>query len=291
MNVAADTARLGHRAAFVSAVPDDPLGQLSLDLMASFGVDTSLVKVMPRGHMGITFVEFSAAPRAPRAVYLRRGSSASLLGPEDFDWPAITAQSAVAYTDGIFPGLGEGCLQASLRFLEAARQTGTLTAFDCNYREHIWEPAAARAAWARLLPLVDIVVTNRSVSEQVFGYCGSDAEILSRYAREFGCRVVCGTWRELLGLSRGAWRAMAWESGVVQESRRVEFEIVDRYGTGDAWTAGFIRGYRSGGVKRGLEFASALCALAHTIEGDVVHVTEAEVEDMLRDGVNVRVKR
>ena len=291
MNVAADSARIGGRTAFISAVPDNPMGLLSIDIMASFGIDTSLVKVSSEGIMGMTFVEFSAEPRAPKAIYFRKGSSASMIRPDDFDWKAIVSRSHVAYTDGIFPGLETGCFAAALEFLKAARKKGCLTAFDCNYREHIFTPSEARSTWSKLLPYVDVIVTNRSVSEQVFGYSGTEEEMLERYVSDFGCKVVCGTSREIIGLSRGAWKSTALADGKIYEGKRIEFEIVDRYGTGDAWSSGFIHGYRKDGVQYGLEFGNVLCALAHTVEGDVVHVSEDDVKSIIRDGVNVRVKR
>ena len=55
------------------------------------------------------------------------------------------AQARFAYTDGIMPGLSESCREAAQVYLAAARAAGCTTVFDINYREHLWEPAAARA--------------------------------------------------------------------------------------------------------------------------------------------------
>ena len=44
-------------------------------------------------------------------------------------------------------------------------------------------------------------------------------------------------------------------------------------------------------VAGALDFGNAYCALAHTIEGDVAHVTSAEVEALLREGPDVRLRR
>ena len=47
LNVAADLARLDRRAAFVTKLPEGPLGQLALDTIRSYGVDTSAVRLVP----------------------------------------------------------------------------------------------------------------------------------------------------------------------------------------------------------------------------------------------------
>jgi len=291
LNVAANLAQLGWRTAFVSKLPDNELGLLARAACRSYGVDTSYLPLVAGARIGVNYLEFSLAPRRPQVVYDRAGSAASTITAADFDWPAILQGARFAYTDGIFPGLSEGCAAAAGEFLQAARRQGAITCFDVNYREHLWSEPRARAAWQQLLPHVDIIATNRSVSEAVFGYHGSDAEIMRCYHAEFGSRLVCLTSREMSGLKRGAWSAVALYDDAVVTGRRVEFDIVDRFGSGDAWFAGLLYGYAAQGVGYGLDFATALCALAHTIEGDVAQVSAAEVEAMLAADYDLRPRR
>ncbi len=175
--------------------------------------------------------------------------------------------------------------------MSAAKQQGCTTCFDVNYREHLWTPERAREVWQRLLKNVDIVGTSRSVSELVFGYIGTDEAILARYHEEFGCKVVCMTTREIMGVLRGAWSSIALSDGKIYHGKRFEFDAIDRFGTGDAFFAGLLYGYDQRGVEYGLNFGNAMCALAHTIEGDVAHVTPHEVEAILGDSVDLRVRR
>jgi 2-dehydro-3-deoxygluconokinase len=79
--------------------------------------------------------------------------------------------------------------------------------------------------------------------------------------------------------------------GEVLSGRRFEFDIVDRFGTGDAFMAGFVYGYVEQDVHYGLDFGNALCAIAHTLEGDVAQVSVAEVQAMLNDDYSLRVRR
>ena len=290
-NVASNLARLGWRTAFLSKLPNNALGQLAVDTLLGYGVDTSHIKMVDGGKMGVTYVEFSADPRAPLALYDRAGSAASSISPQDFPWEALLGQAHFAYTDGIFPGLGASCRAAAKAYLQAARKSGCTVCFDVNYREHLWTPASAREAWSLLLPNVDILITNRNVSENVFEYKGPDIEIMKRYAGEFGCSVVCLTERKSYTMFRGSFKSCALCDGTVVEGLPQEFDIIDRYGTGDAWAAGFLYGYVQKGVKHGLDFANALLALSHTIFGDVAHFTPEQVVAVINGTAGLGVRR
>jgi 2-dehydro-3-deoxygluconokinase len=291
LNVAANLAQLGKKTAFVSKLPDNELGLLARDVCSGYGVDMSYTRLVPNSRMGVNYVEFSATPRAGVAVYDRQNSAASTISPEDFDWEALARQTRIAYTDGILPGLSASCRAATLLYLQHANALGCVTAFDVNYREHLWTEETARTCWEELLPLVDIVVTNRSVSEAVFDFKGSDEEILRRYQENFGCKLVCLTHREMLGVLRGAWNCKALFESQIIEGRRYEFDVIDRFGTGDAFFAGLLYGYLEGDITFALNFGNAACALAHTIEGDVARLSAADVLPLLNETIDLRVKR
>jgi 2-dehydro-3-deoxygluconokinase len=125
----------------------------------------------------------------------------------------------------------------------------------------------------------------------VFGYGGSDEDILKRYQADFGCKIVCLTTREILGVLRGAWSGIGLADGHIYRGRRYEFDVVDRFGTGDAFFAGFLYGYLEQGVDYALNFGNAACALAHTIEGDVARMAAHEVTAILNEGYDLRVRR
>jgi 2-dehydro-3-deoxygluconokinase len=293
LNVAADFARLGGEAAFVTKLPDSELGWLTVDTCLSYGVDMQYARRVAGARMGINYLEFSPSPRAPIAIFDRKGSAVSTMTADDFDWKGVLAGAQVAHTDGITPGLSEGCRAAVTAFLTTARALGIKTTFDVNYREHLWTEATARACWETLLPLVDVIVTNRGVSEAVFGISGSDEDILHAYHERFGCELVCLTHREMFGLERGAWSSQGLWREEIYTARRYEFEIIDRYGTGDAFFAGLLYSYVAQGAEVGaaLDFANATCALAHTTEGDVIPFRAEEVLTLLGDTIDLRVKR
>lgn len=289
-NVAANLALLGKRTAFLTKLPDNDLGYLARSASMGYGVDMSHAIMTPDNKMGMVFVDFAVEPRSAAHLYDRQGSAASTTSPGDFEWSTVLKGSRLAYTDGIFLGLSTTCRDASLEFISAARASGCTICFDVNYREMIWTPPEAERAFRQVLPCVDILVTNRHVSESVFGYSGSDERIASRYREDFGCKTVCLTFRDMSG-KRGEWRSIALHEDRLLCGKTRQFEVVDRFGTGDAFFAGMLYGHLEGDLQCGLDFGNAMCALAHTVDGDVTDISAREVWNVLRNGYDARVKR
>lgn len=291
-NVTADLAALGKRTALITKLPDNELGYLAQSLAAGYGVDTSHIQFVDGARIGMVFAEFSVSPRGYVHIYDRVESAASTISPEDFLWRDILNQARFVYLDGIFMALGPRCFAAALEFIESAREAGCVICFDVNYRESLWETGEAIRAYAQILPYVDILVTNRQVSEHVFKYKGEDRELLGSYQEEYGCDIVCLTYREMVGVLKGSWSSLALFKGHVVESTPVEFDVVDRFGTGDAFLAGFIYGYmETEDVQYSLSLGNALCALAHTTDGDVATFSIHEVRALIDDESTPTVRR
>jgi 2-dehydro-3-deoxygluconokinase len=252
----------------------------------------SKVKFVDQPKMGLVFVEFTLPPRRGIHIYDRKGSAASTLTPEDYDWSEVLRDVRFAYLDGIFPALSENCFQASLAYSRAARQAGCRICFDVNFRESLWSGLDARAAISTLLEHASILITNRTISENLFGYSGSDHELMQAYRSEFGCELVCLTYKEMRGTQAGSWRALALEGDALFESRLFEFQVVDPYGSGDAFVAGLLYGLMEDyDLAHALNFGGALCALSHALEGDQAAFSPSEVAALLREDYALTVKR
>ena len=281
-NVACNLARLGLKTAFVTKVPDNALGLLMQDHYRSCGVDAAHIRLVPDSRLGVNFIEFGATPRASAVVYDRKHSAASTIAPGDFDWDAILRGARVAYTDGILPGLSASCREATFAFLAAARRQGCLVGFDLNYREHLWSPEEAGAVQSEILRQADIVITSPFACEVMFGMRGDHEDVIRKFQAEFGCRVVAMTLREVHDVLRGEWNSMVLSEGRLFHGKRFPIDMIDRFGAGDSWDSGFIFGYLTrGDVQYATDFGNALCALQHTMPGDVAQVTAAEVEAIM----------
>src|SRR5690242_4996343 len=87
LNVAVALARLGEPAAWVSRLPDNPLGRRVDAHARATGVHTQ-IDWAADGRLGLLFVEVGRRPRATASLYDRADSAFAQLDPATFDWPA-----------------------------------------------------------------------------------------------------------------------------------------------------------------------------------------------------------
>ena len=87
-NVAVSLANYGLDAAFVTKLPKHEIGQMAVNSLRKFGVDTS--KIIRGGErVGIYFVEKGASQRPSKVIYDRAYAAIALADTSDFDWDAI----------------------------------------------------------------------------------------------------------------------------------------------------------------------------------------------------------
>ena len=106
LNVGCLLARLGRRVAWVSRLPEGPLGRIVDGEARRHGVDTRWVRWIANARLGLMFYEPGPEPRTSRVIYDRKYSAASELGFEDAPWEALIRSSAWLHLSGITPALG-----------------------------------------------------------------------------------------------------------------------------------------------------------------------------------------
>src|SRR5271156_140471 len=109
LNVACVLARLGRRTAWVSRLPEGPLGRIVEGEARRHGVDTRWVRWIAKARLGLMFYEPGPEPRTSRVIYDRKHSAASELGFEDAPWETLVQVSAWLHLSGITPALGPSC--------------------------------------------------------------------------------------------------------------------------------------------------------------------------------------
>ena len=135
-NVAVSLANYGHEAEFVTAVPNNEIGECALAALRKYNV--SVANVAKCGErLGIYFLETGASMRASNVVYDRAHSSISTATEADFDFDAIFEGADWFHFTGITPALGDNvaaiCLDAlkvcKNRLLNAALRYDLLQKF------------------------------------------------------------------------------------------------------------------------------------------------------------------
>jgi len=290
-NVAVDLSRLGISTAWVSRLTDNALGRMIRNKAREHGVDTSHIVWTKGDRIGIYFVEFGATPRASSVLYDRAHSSISQVKPGEINWEKILKGAKWFHTSGITPALSSSAAQATAEVLKMAQKADCKVSYDLNYRARLWTEEEARKCQEPLMEHIDILFATEEDTRKVLGVSGKDyREVAQKLAEKFKFEVVCITLREDISVLRNRWTAIAYSAGKIYDDRTYDVEIVDRVGAGDSFTAGFIYGYLTGDVGKGVKYGNAYSALKHSNPGDTNWATLNEVENLLK-GIGLRISR
>jgi 2-dehydro-3-deoxygluconokinase len=291
LNTAAGLVRLGRSTAWVSRVPNNPLGTLVTNRVREIGVSDQFVQFTDEGRCGVYFLEFGAAPRASSILYDRKDSSIALSQRGMFDWPTIFTGAKWLHVSGITAALSPGAAEVVDEAMHAARDAGVKVCLDLNYRSKLWPKERASEVMSLLLPQVDALIASEADAEHLFGITGEDfTEVAEGLVERFGVKVVAGTRRESPLVWRNRFAAVGYSNGQTYESAWYEVEIVDRLGAGDALAAGLIHGLIDDDLKKGLDYGAAMGALKHSIPGDLPWLTKDEIEAAMQ-GHGLRIRR
>jgi 2-dehydro-3-deoxygluconokinase len=282
--------------AFVTVLPENGLGRLIDRSARAHGVDTSgIIWVDERdGRAGLYFLEEGTDPRPSAVTYDRQETAISRVTPGAFDWHALLDGAASLHLSGITLALSDGCRAESMTAVRTANALGIPVAFDLNYRSKLWSEANARAAFIEIVPMVDLLFASRGALETFFALVGTHEEVMRQAIERLGVAVVTMTRKKAKGSRRLKLQSMAMgQNGVLVENAWRTVEVVDRLGGGDAYAAGFIAGYleNSANLSRAVALGAAASALKHTMPGDFLCATRAEIEAAASDTASALLQR
>ena len=271
-NVAISVANYGHEAYFVSKLPKHEIGQIAVNALRRYGVNTQFIA---RGgdRVGLYYAETGASMRPSKVIYDRAHSSIAEADPQDFDFDAIMEGAAWFH--------------------------------DLNFRKKLWTSEKAISIMRPLMQYVDVCIGNEEDAELCLGFKpDADVEggktdaagyegIFKQMMAEFGFKYVVSTLRESFSATFNGWKALIYDGKEFYQSKRYEINpIIDRVGGGDSFSGGLIHGLLTKPTQgEALEFAVAASALKHTINGDFNLVSVDEVESLAGGNASGRVQR
>jgi 2-dehydro-3-deoxygluconokinase len=264
LNVACLLARLGRRTAWVSRLPEGPLGRIVDGEARRHGVDTSFVRWVPEARLGLMFFEPGPAPRNARVIYDRKQSAAAELGFEDAPWEALIAASARVHLTGITPALGPSCRALVAHVAQLAATAAKPVSYDLNYRATLQSPAEARAMLATVAPHLELFVVAERDAQAVLGFAEAAEPLAGAIAARYGVPLVALTRPP--GSEPGD---LLWARGAVHHAPRYAVEIVDRIGAGDSFVGGLIHGLLEGDLDLAIRLAAYAAAIGLATPGDI----------------------
>ena len=303
-NVAVSLANYGVDVSFVSKLPSHEIGQMAVNSLRQFGVDTSLIT---RGgeRVGIYYCEKGASQRPSKVIYDRAYAAIAMAKASDFNWPKIFKGVDWFHFTGITPALSDSMAKICLTACKEAKKRGVKISCDLNFRKKLWSKEKAGQVMGELCNYIDYCIANEEDAKDVFGIEADNTDIYSgkldrngyisvakKLTERFNFKGVAITLRESLSANDNNWSAMLYTDGTAYFSKKYAMHIVDRVGGGDSFGAGLIysllNGYDS---QQAIEFAVAASCLKHSIEGDYNMVSVDEVKKLAEGDASGRVQR
>ncbi len=303
-NVAVSLANYGVDAAFVSKLPDHEIGQMAVNSLRKFGVDTSKI-VRGGDRVGIYYCEKGASQRPSKVIYDRANSSIATAKKTDFDWAKIFEGVDWFHFTGITPALSDEVAEICLEALKEAKKRNINVSCDLNFRKKLWSKEKAGKVMGELCNYITYCIANEEDAKDVFGIEADNTDIYSgklnregyisvakKLTDKFGFKGVAITLRESLSANDNNWSGMLYTNGEAVFSKKYSMHIVDRVGGGDSFGGGLIYALLNGyEPEKAINFAIAASCLKHSIEGDYNMVSKKEVETLAGGDASGRVQR
>lgn len=272
-NTAVGAARLGLSAGLITRVGADHMGRFIREQLVREGVDVAGVIDDPDRLTALVLLGIRDQEQFP-LIFYREDCADMALCADDID-PTLLARTGAVLINGTHLSQ-PGVRAASLRAVEGMKAQDGRVIFDIDYRPVLWglagkdngedrfvASAAVTAALQPVLPLCDLIVGT----EEEVHILGGTTDTLA------ALRAIRARTDALLVCKRGALGCVAfpgaigdWGSGIT--GRGFAIEVFNVLGAGDAFMAGFLRGWlRDEPVARCCDYANACGAIVVSRHG------------------------
>ncbi|MBZ0229317.1 MAG: 5-dehydro-2-deoxygluconokinase [Bauldia sp.] len=248
-NIAIGAARLGLGAAVITGVGDEQMGRFILEQLAREGVVTAGVRIDRDRLTALVLLSVENETTFP-LIFYRENCADMAIGEADVDPALVSSAKAVLVTGTHFSKPNtEAAQRKAIRIAKAA---GRKVIFDIDYRPNLWGLAGHAAGEERfiksdrvsehlqtVLPDCDLIVGTEEEMRIAAG--ADDALAAVRRVRELSTATIV--------LKRGPMGCVVFpgpiparlDDGIVGKGFPIEVHNV--LGAGDAFMAGFLRGW------------------------------------------------
>lgn len=279
VNVTGLLSQFGYDTSLISAVPENSIGTAAIGAIRRLGIHSDFI-IKNNDNLGMYFLEQGFGNRPSNVIYTnRQQSSFNTTDISEYDIVQSMKGVDVLHICGISLAMNNLTQNNILTIVKVAREQGIKIVFDCNFRPSLWGENGnqrAKPYYETILREADIVImsekdaintlnlttTKESKEEQL-------EELLLVVAEKFNIDIIAGTIRTIQGSNQNNIKGYLFKNGTMYYSEAFEVNILDRIGTGDAYTCGVIHGELSNmDPQEMVTFSTAACVLAHTISGD-----------------------
>ena len=300
-NVAVSLANLGVDSTLFTVVPNTDLGKSTMAYLKANDVHTRQIIKAP-GRMGVYYLEEGAAARRSQVIYDRANSAFAEFDYTDVDMDEILKDYDWLHISGITPALSYNCRKLVDQAVKSAKKLGLTVSFDPNFRATLWSFETARDVLSTYMPYVDVLIgiepihcyNEDGVTDAKDGLSMQPSfEDQDRVFRAIDAtyhpKAIARTVRYAHSGSNNSLKAFYYTEGKTYESKLINFDIIDRVGGGDAFSAGLIFATMEGMCPQDIvDFAVASSVIKHSIRGDTNLATRAQIEAIMRDEHDIK---
>lgn len=298
-NIAIGAARLGLKAGLITRVGDEAMGRFIREQAAREGVETHGIRTDPARLTALAVLGVRDDKSFP-LIFYRTDCADAALDESDIEEDFIASAGCVVVTGTHFARPHSAAAQR--KAMRIARAHGRRVAFDIDYRPNLWGVAGHDAGESRyiragqvteslapLLPDCDLIVGTEE-ELHIAGGSEDTLQALRNIRARSAATLVCKRGPMGCVVFPGAIPARL-EDGVTGPGFPVE--VYNVLGAGDAFLAGFLRGWlREEPLERCCTFANACGAIAVSrLLCAPEYATWAELEHFLARGVTVPALR
>lgn len=273
-NTAVGAARLGLKAGLITKVGNDHMGRFVREQLQREGVNVEGVRTDEDRLTALAMLGISDPDTFP-LIFFRENCADMALSPDDID-EAFVASSHALLVNGTHLS-NPSVFSASWKAAEVMKKAGGKVVFDIDYRPVLWglaskdngedrfvASAGVTQELQRILPLCDLIVGT----EEEIHILGGSTDTLA------ALKAIRSQSAALLVCKRGAKGCVAYphaipeslDAGIVGEGFAIE--VFNVLGAGDAFMAGFLRGWlRDEPLERCCTFANACGAIVVSRHG------------------------
>ena len=251
-NIAIGTARLGLKSALVTRVGDEQMGRFVLEQMDREGVSTAGIVTDPERLTALVLLAVEDEGVSPMIFY-RTDCADMALDEEDIDEALLASSSAVVVTGTHFSQPRTAAAQR--KAIRIARAHGRKVVFDIDYRPNLWGLAGHAAGFERYVRSDRVSDSLKSVLPDCDLVVGTEEEILIASGADDlldALRTIRALSQATIVLKRGAMGCIVYEGPIGERledgivGQGFEVEVYNVLGAGDAFMAGFLRGWLGG---------------------------------------------
>jgi 5-dehydro-2-deoxygluconokinase len=251
-NTAVGLARLGLKPAMLTRVGDEHNGRFVRETLAAEGVDVSHVKTDPQRLTALVFLGIQDRETFP-LVFYRDNCADMAVSAEDFDSDFIASATGLLVS-GTHLSQPQTCKTCRLA-ISTARAAGTRVVLDIDYRPVLWGLASPGMGEQRFVPSDQVSAHLQTVIPQCDLVVGTEEEIHIAGGSTDTLKAL-KRLRELtqatLVVKRGPMGCVVFDDAIpadIEQGHKgpgFPVEVFNVLGAGDAFMAGFLRGWLKG---------------------------------------------